>query len=344
MYAYMHGGRYHDKTIEYDLSENIGPLGVPKAVLDAVAKCPESFAKYPDAEYTQLREAIAKVMQVDAAQVALGNGADELIWKVIAAIKPASIIEIAPTFSEYRRAAKFLDIPVQDYVLTAPDFSLNDGAVMDFANQINKENQMVFICNPNNPTGKLIARRYLERILDKCQKVKAYMVVDESFLDFTDDRSISDLCNESGRLIVLRGFTKIYGMAGIRLGYSIAGKELSTKIRDFGPLWNVSAVAVAAGMAAIGDQAWIDETKRLVAAEKAYIESNIDTVLRSDANFMLIKTQKGMAGQLAGRGIAVRECHNFVGLDDTYIRIGIKNHSINKRFVEAYKEIIEIDG
>ena len=336
MQLYEHGSKYYDKKIKYDLSENINPLGMPPSVKKVIANCPEAFSKYPDSEYLVLRESIALHMGVDISNVCLGNGADELIWKIMQVFKPERILELAPTFSEYARSATAIHAVVDDYLLEADnDFVIGE----DFLKKMDRGYDMVFLCNPNNPTGKVIPRKQLEGIARKALEVNSIVVIDESFLDFTDEISMASCINEFENLIIIRGFTKIYGMAGIRLGYMIGSPKHTLRIKEYGPLWNVSSVAMLTGQAALDEDNWIEQTKRYISNEKEYIYRNIPDAIKSDANFILIKTSESMADRLYEKGIAVRKCENFSGLDYTYIRVGIKSHECNKAFVDAYKEI-----
>lgn len=337
MQPYEHGGKYYDKTIKYDLSENINPLGMPSEVKHVISSCPEAFSRYPDASYIMLRSKLAEIHGLEADNICLGNGADELIWKIMQAFKPCCVLTLAPTFSEYSRCAKSVSASVSEYVLKAEDdFRLGD----DFLGCMEKAYDMIVLCNPNNPTGKLIERDLLIRILARAKEYKTTVVIDESFLDFTGEKSLANVINEYDNLIIIRGFTKIYGMAGIRLGYSISSAEIAKEIKNYGPLWNVSAVAMLAGEAALSCKDWITRTREYVQFEKKYIMANIPGVIDSCANFMLIKSREDVADKLYEQGIAVRKCHNFSGLDASYIRIGVKDHECNEAFVNAYKEII----
>ncbi len=337
MHPYEHGSKYYDATIKYDLSENINPLGMPEDVIRVIISCPEAFSRYPDAEYSELREKIARLHGVCKDNICLGNGADELIWKLVEVYRPGRVLIPVPTFSEYERSAKAVSAVVTEYKLSPANcFSIGDG----FLDILEQGFDMVFLCNPNNPTGKIISDALLQNIIAKARNHGTKVVVDESFLDFTMEKSLAGVVEEYDNLIIIRGFTKIYGMAGIRLGYMVAGKEHVYRIRKYGPIWNVSAVAMLAGQAALSDSDWINKSREFIQKEKAYIIANIPEAMESDANFILIKTGKDMADKLYSRGIAVRKCQNFSGLDESYIRVGIKTHECNEAFVNAYKEII----
>lgn len=337
MRPYEHGGKYYDETIKYDLSENINPLGMPEEVRAVLVSCPEAFSKYPDVDYIKLREALSRAMNVKDTNICLGNGADELIWKIMEVYRPDSVLTVSPTFSEYLRCASAVGAKIHECMLRAEDdFSIGS----DFITNLEKGYDLIFLCNPNNPTGKVIPRDQLVTIVSKAEDYNTTVVIDESFLDFTDEKSMAEVINDYDNLLILRGFTKIYGMAGIRLGYLIGPEKKVASIRDYGPLWNVSAVAMLSGLAALQSAGWIEKTREYVRKEKEYISSNILGVIRSEANFMLIKTREDMAERLYEKGIAVRCCENFHGLDSSYIRIGVKSHECNQAFVNAYKEII----
>lgn len=352
MQPFEHGGKYYDNRIRYDFSENINPLGMPDKIRKAIASCPEDFVRYPDVEYSVLRRNISEYLNYQCDQrasrsnvfgvrnICVGNGADELIWKLMSVIKPRNILEFAPTFSEYRRCAMTLGIGVREYTLMEDKDFLPDEGLLEY---INEDIDLVFLCNPNNPTGRCMSRKLLEDIISKADSLGIYVVVDESFIEFTCERSISDLINDFSRLMVLRGFTKIFGMAGIRLGYLIGEEKLIESIREYGPLWNVSAVASLAGSVALEDKEWtanwIKKTRGFVDDELALLRS-MDGIMDTDANFAMIRTRGEVVEQLLQRGIAVRNCSNFNSLDSSYIRIGVKEHHANEVLIETYKEII----
>lgn len=340
MQPYEHGGKFYDNSIKYDFSENINPLGMPEVIRRTIAGCPVEFEKYPDSSYSKLRQAISEYTMVDMKGICPGNGADELIWKLMSVIKPKHILVPAPTFSEYGRCASMIGAIVQEYYLRENNnFEIEDS----FLECITSDIDIIFICNPNNPTGKLVRRSLLEKILCKADSCGCYVVVDESFIEFTNGNSICDLIGRYKGLLVLRGFTKIFGMAGIRLGYLLGEENIIQSIREYGPLWNVSAVADMAGRSVLSDRdmlvSWLRDTKEYVKREWELL-SKMEGILPSDANFALVKTVPHMAEELYKRGIAVRDCSNFTGLDSSYIRIGVKNHVANVFLLDAYKEIM----
>ena len=170
-------------------------------------------------------------------------------------------------------------------------------------------------------------------------------VADESFLDFTEGNSLPPLLKDCPNLLILKAFTKFYAMAGLRLGYLLGEHTLLSRIALFAPPWSVSAPAQTAGLAALSvPPTWGEETRRLVRGERCFLAEALTalglTVFPSDANFLLLKSQRPLYQPLKQRGILVRDCSNFTGLDERYIRIGLKTREENLQLLQAIREVL----
>ncbi|MEA5039816.1 MAG: threonine-phosphate decarboxylase CobD [Clostridiaceae bacterium] len=342
MLPYEHGGDiYGGGEIRLDFSVNINPLGMPPGVKRAVAEHMGDYARYPDPHCRRLCAAIARACSVPESSVLCGNGAADLLLRFCACLRPRRVLTLAPTFSEYARTAELFGGEVREHrLLESQGFALTEAVLSDIAGI-----DAVFLCNPNNPTGQLAPLSLIRQAAEECRKCGALLLVDECFLDFTDGESAIPLLAEYPNLLILRAFTKIYAMAGLRLGYLLcADKELLSRIAVFGAPWSVSAPAQAAGPAALGTPGWIEETRRFVTEERVYLTRALAelglAVLPGDANFLLIKSETPLHSPLRARGILVRACDNFTGLNARFIRVGLKTHKENEALICAMREAI----
>jgi len=343
MEQYEHGGDiYGNPGVLLDFSVNTNPLGLPQTVREALITRVDEFTHYPDPKCRELCSAIAFHEDIPGEWILCGNGAADLIYRLCYAIKPCTALACAPTFSEYERALEQVGCKTTYYTLTTESgFELADELIQSITSGID----VLFLCNPNNPTGRLISNDTMERILDRARQTGTVVVVDECFLEFTDGVSTKRYLNEMPGLIILKAFTKMYTMAGIRLGYLLASdKTLLDKIQAAAQCWSVSVPAQIAGTAALTCENWPDMTRRLIAEERSFLSESINnlgvTVFPSDANFLLLRSGKSLYEPLLQRGILIRKCDNFKGLDSSYYRISIKTRNENSCLIRVIEEIL----
>lgn len=342
----VHGGdvyRYRDCI---DFSANCNPLGTPEGVKRAIVQAVDGLADYPQVGYEPLRRAIAASEGVSDNQVVCGNGAAELIFSLCLAIKPQKALVLAPTFAEYEQALKSVDCEVRHYTLKEDcGFCMQD----DFLNALSGNLDMVFICNPNNPTGVLTEREFLLKILDGCRSKGIFVVVDECFQDFIsdpDDYTLKDQIFTYDNLFILKAFTKRYAIAGVRLGYGISGDEsLLTKMSLVTQPWNVSSIAQAAGVAALVENQYVTEARELIFKEADYLRGEMQRLgvklYDSKANYIFFKGPENLFEEFISKGIIVRDCSNYPGLGAGYYRIAVKKHEENMKFVQALEIIMD---
>ena len=239
-YNYMHGGDVYRNPIEYDFSINVNPLGMPLASIQAAHEGIVLTGRYPDYRAEQLCRAIAKAQNIPADRIIPGNGAAELLYALGQTI-PGKALAIAPTFTGYAEAA----------AAGGGEMSYA-GNEQELIEKLDDSIRLVFLCNPNNPTGTLFTREQILRVLAKAEAMQAYVCVDECFLPFLEEEasySMLPYLAKHPRLLVLRAFTKIYCMAGLRLGYLACGDtELQSRIRAKLQPWNTSIPAQLAGI------------------------------------------------------------------------------------------------
>ena len=334
-YNYTHGGDVYRNPIEYDFSINVNPLGMPLASIQAAHEGIVLTGRYPDYKAEQLCHAIAKAKQIPADRIIPGNGAAELLY-VLGQTIPEKALTIAPTFTGYAEA-----VAAGGGELTYASDEQELLAKMD------DSIRLVFLCNPNNPTGTLFTREQILRVLAKAEAMQAYVCVDECFLPFLEEEasySMLPYLAKHPRLLVLRAFTKIYCMAGLRLGYLACGDtELQSRIRAKLQPWNTSIPAQLAGIAALSDTEYLAKTRENLQAERAYLVPRlrelVAEVYDGYGNFLLFRDEPDLKERMLEVGVLIRACGDFEGLDDTYFRIGIRSHSENQEFIRRLARV-----
>ena len=350
MAEYTHGGDVLTARSRYggavlDFSTNLNPLGIPDQAAQAAAQADGSA--YPDALCRQLRQAIAAHDGVEAEQVICGNGAADLIFRLAFALRPQKALLLAPTFSEYEEALACVGCQVERYALdSARDFDLDAG----FLEAVTPGIELVFLCTPNNPTGRLISTQLLVEIARKCEAVGARLVVDECFLPLADEggQGLAPYLAEFPHLFLLRAFTKSYAMAGLRLGYGLsADRDLLERLSGFAQPWSVSAPAQAAGTAAFTlCPNWPEGARALVARERPILEVGLAelgcTVVPSQANYLLFRLEHvtDLKEKLLQKGILIRSCANYHNLGPDWYRVCVRGGEENRRLLAALKEVL----
>ena len=334
-YNYTHGGDVYRNPIEYDFSINVNPLGMPLASIQAAHEGIVLTGRYPDYRAEQLCRAIAKAQNIPADRIIPGNGAAELLYALGQTI-PGKALAIAPTFTGYAEA-----------VAAGGGEMSYAGNEQELIEKLDDSIRLVFLCNPNNPTGTLFTREQILRVLAKAEAMQAYVCVDECFLPFLEEEashSMLPYLTKHTRLLVLRAFTKIYCMAGLRLGYLACGDtELQSRIRAKLQPWNTSIPAQLAGIAALSDTEYLAKTRENLQAERAYLVPRlrelVAEVYDGYGNFLLFRDEPDLKERMLEVGVLIRACGDFEGLDDTYFRIGIRSHSENQEFIRRLARV-----
>lgn len=357
-YKYTHGGDVYRNPIEYDFSINVNPLGMPLASIQAAHEGIVLTGRYPDYRAEQLCRAIAKTKNIPAGRIIPGNGAAELLYALGQTI-PGKALTIAPTFTGYAEAVaagggemcyagvEGADRRTDDMDVPAGVWSDSEAVINGMIEKLDDSIRLVFLCNPNNPTGTLFTREQILRVLAKAEAMQAYVCVDECFLPFLEEEasySMLPYLAKHPRLLVLRAFTKIYCMAGLRLGYLACGDpELQSRIRAKIQPWNTSIPAQMAGIAALSDTEYLAKTRENLQAERAYLVPRlrelVTEVYDGYGNFLLFRDEPDLKERMLDVGVLIRVCDDFEGLDDTYFRIGIRSHSENQEFIRRLARV-----
>ena len=333
-----HGGNAFGREILYDFSANLNPLGMPESVKEKILQNIDEWEKYPDHFCRKLTKKLSEKLNFPTENIVCGNGAADLIYRIIRAVKPKTALITSPCFSEYEKALREIFCDVKHFILQENDnFTLPD----DFLNLLSEDVEMLILCSPNNPTGRVLRRDLLQKICEKCAENNTIFLCDECFLDFVEngeELSARNFLNKT--IVVLNAFTKIYAMAGLRLGYAVFGDEkLARDVENCGQFWSVSAPSQTAGIAALDDENYIFETRNYIKNERDFLEKKLPEfgikVFPSDANFLLLKSDIPLYDALLREKILIRSCENFKGLSDKFFRIAVRTHAENSALLNA---------
>jgi threonine-phosphate decarboxylase len=320
-----------------DFSQNINPLGAPKDALEAARRALyEDSSRYPDLEYTGLREALAAYLGVGAEMVVPTNGgAEALFLAARAAGTGGKALVLEPTFSEYAAAAAASGKePVRRVARREEDFEWDSTPLRDLEGV-----SVVFLCNPNNPTGDLLDRGAVLEVAARVVEAGAVLVVDEAFADFVPEISVTDMVDRG--LWVARSFTKFFAIPGLRLGCLVC--DDAGRVQTLQPSWPVNSVAAAAGIAAAEDKGFAEASRVEVARLREDLFGALDALpglqpFPGAANFLLVRGPDGFPERLARRGVLVRGCGPFYGLGPEFFRVAVRSAEENGRLVAAIRE------
>lgn len=346
----VHGGDWAGYRAEFgcdalDFSANVSPLGLPAGVAAAITNALPTADRYPDPLCRELRAALAGAEGVPADWILCGNGAADLIFRLALAVRPRRALLPAPTFAEYEAALQTVGCAVQRVFLREE----NEFAVTEeFIDAVTPETDIVFLCQPNNPTGQVTPPALVERLVRRCAECGAVLVVDECFLDFLPDRdawTAKQLLRDAPQLIILKAFTKLYAMAGVRLGYALCGDAtLLEKMRGAGQPRAVSSLAQAAGLAALQETAYAGAVRALIAEQRPRMAAGLRAlglrVMDGQANYLLFRATPDFGEKLRRRGAVVRSCANYPGLDAAWYRTAVRTAEENTRLLQIMGEIL----
>ena len=342
-----HGGEIYDKKISWDFSVNTNPFGLPEGVKNTLIRHIDTFALYPDNRCSSLITAIADYEKADRDYIICGNGASDLIFRLCYALKPGKAMVTAPAFSEYEKALREAGSQVEYCSLSEQDsFQVTE----QLLNQLNESIDLLFLCNPNNPVGNLMPPALLEKIVAQCHRYHIFLVMDECFIEFIDEPEVYSLkkyLNHNDKIFLLRAFTKLYAMAGLRLGYGICSDiQLIKRMSAVGPAWNVSVPAQTAGIEALKEEAYRLKTKELIRVEREYLYNSLSSlgikVFEPAANYIFFKCWDTLYEFLLHREILIRQCDNYNQLSREFYRIAVKNHEENVILIRKIAEFLDI--
>ena len=307
----------------------------------------EKSRSYPDINYTNLRNNISDYIKVDSELIIPCNGATEIIYLLMKSIKRRLAI-LNPTFSEYGRGAKLNNLEIIDFHLKEENnFSIDLDEIQKNMDKFDS----LFVCNPNNPNGKV---KDLNELLDLMIENDKLLIVDETFMEFVGEEEKYSLINkieQTPNLFILKAVTKFFGMPGLRLGYGVtSNKQIIKNIYEYKEPWTINSFAENLSNYLFKDKEYINGSKDYYINERKFMLEELRKISRlkvydTDTNFVLIKLDDDEANSLKLElfekyNILIRDASNFIGLDKSYIRVAIKSHNDNKVLIESLRKIL----
>lgn len=357
----VHGGNFSDLIdglqVGYsgflDFSVNVNPLGSPPRVAEAVERGFRRIPFYPDSSSTLLRECVSGyVGGVSSGNVVVGNGSVELVhlFAQVFVDRGDEAVVVAPTFGEYECAVRKAGGRVC-YTVFDRDFSLDPVRVLE---KVGPRTKVIFLCNPNNPTGVFSAREKITHVVEEASNRDVLVFLDEGFIEFVGlDRgfSLAGDVEAYGNIFVLRSFTKVFGLTGLRVGYGVSCREIIDLLLRVKVPWNVNCLAQEAAVEALKDKGFLEKTLELIRVERSFLADRLRQIkgfrpFPSYANFILVDirdsgfTATELSRDLLRRGILVRDCSSFKGLDEYYVRVAVRTRGENEKLLEALMTVV----
>ena len=356
----MHGGDIYRNKVHMDFSVNVNPLGISDGVMRALEQGIRKADVYPDPKCEELKKAIEKrvfkVVNVNLIPdcIVCGNGASELLLAICQWKKPTKAILPAPGFAGYRKVLQTVGCTWREFYLSEEqNFHWTKERCNTLCQALESEHyDILFMTNPANPTGTLMDREKLCEIAQVCERVGTLLVLDECFIELTDaplENSLVGELKEFKQLLILRAFTKSFAIPGIRLGYLVCPDEKTARlIEEQLPEWNVSVPAQQAGIAAMKEENFLQQSRKLIANERDWLTKKLTQmgvkVFPSKANFILFQwTKDDLYQRLLEQGILIRDCSDYEGLNGGYYRIAVKKHEENEELIRIMHSVVKED-
>lgn len=354
--AAKHGGNIQEMSEIYqldqakllDFSANINPLGIPQGVQKVLKDSLGALVHYPDLRYRSLKEAIAAFHGISDQQVYAANGAAEAIFMLGRVLPVNKLLLLAPTFIEYEEAFRQQNTELCYFNLEECEFKWCIADLMRTAQQ--QQADAICLCNPNNPTGQLVRQGELEQLLDFCQQHQIKLLVDEAFMDFTQEEdSLVSALDDYSELYIFRSLTKMFAIPGLRLGYLLTSNPaVLARMEELTVPWHINTFADLAGQQALQEQVFIQESQTYIRQERAFLEEKLaafEPVIHcypSETNFLFFHYQgaEDLQEQLLKQHILIRNCDSFKGLTKKYYRIAVKNRFENQALIKALEAIL----
>ena len=311
----IHGGDIYRNKVNMDFSVNINPLGMPDTVEHVLRSAVERCSEYPDIEAAGLKTAVSNMLNIPKDYLVFGNGASEIFMGIVHALRLAKTVITVPSFYGYKYATQAVESDIVYFPLKEKNEFLPDEELLE---ALTEDIDIVWLANPNNPTGKMVSKEYLKKLFNVCREKQIYVVLDECFIEFcgSEYSMLSDIEMYENVLIV-RAFTKIYAIPGVRLGYLVCSNE------------------------------YVARTVGYVKKEREFLTDGLKKlgvhVYDSDTDFVLIYSEKPLYDMLLRRSILIRDCSNYEGLSEGFYRIAVKCHKENEQLLRVIGDCIEVE-
>lgn len=342
---------YHiDQFSIINFSGNVNPMGLSTNIQSELSKHIELIAKYPDRDYTNLRAAMGRYIEVPKEDIIVGNGSTELISLFIKALQPQTSYIIGPTYSEYEREI-FINNGKSKYFPLSEDDNFNIN-LENLKEHLTDEVDLLVICNPNNPTSSAINRKTMRQILDHCLEWDIDVLIDETYVEFADDVndiSAVSLARFYPNLFIIRGVSKFFAAPGLRLGYGISGNPaMLHRINSMKNPWSINSLAAYAGELMVQDKAYIKDSRTLIHNERVRLIELLSRwtdvkVFPAHGNFILLKLlgdnqySYSIFEALIKQSLMVRDASSFPFLSNKYLRFCILNPEDNDQLMKALR-------
>lgn len=357
MQKFEHGGditaamRENNLDKVMDFSANINPYGLSANIKNAVLAELDNIVHYPQPNARDLCKKIGETYNIASDKIIVGNGAVEIIYTLCHILKPKNALIVSPGFSEYERAARSAGADIR-YAMLDEKLDFNS-PMRDIIVNI-KGSDLLFIGNPNNPTGTLYMLEDMELLIEHAENNGCFVVVDESFMDFiktSEAFSVLPLVEKYHNLLVLHSLTKFYAIPGLRLGFAATDHEVLDPLYAAKDIWNVNSLAQAAGLAALDDKKYQRRSRTYTRTEINYLYEELCEfkqlkVYEPTVNFILVNiaetklTATNLREKLLNYNIIIRNCANYPGLDENYVRFAVRTREENDALIDALAEIL----
>lgn len=334
-----------------DFSANFNPIGLPNngSIEEIAIKAFKDIEFYPDNRYLDFKSAAARFAGVDPKNIIPANGSSELIRLIAETILDSgdAVILPQPTFEEYELSIRLMGAVPE--IIKYREMYHDPEKISD--ESLNSA-KALFICNPNNPTGTLIAKPEMERLAIRCLRNETFLVVDEAFIELSEPTcSIAGSVNENPFIIVMRSLTKVFAIPGLRIGYAVAHEDLASRMDNIRIPWNLGTIPEAVGTWLLNthsaDPTFLERSRQLVRVEREWLTQRLSQIrgfkpIPSDANFILIKIRdfgmdsKDITQRMLDQGILIRDCESFKELGRDYIRVAVKTRKENQKLIDAF--------
>lgn len=352
---FEHGGNVYDAppthTAWIDFSANINPLGLSAQAEQAIRQHIPELIQYPDPQGRKIKEALSSYYGVPGEQLVLGNGAAELFYLYMHQARPRQVVIPVPSFSEYERSAAAVQAHITPvYLQEDQQFALPWKQLLSYCGKAD----CIILGNPNNPTGTTVSVDAVQELVEAAQGRGTDILIDESFLDFLPHEhlySARTLIQQYDCIMSIRSLTKFYALPGLRLGFAAVSPQKAAALEAHKDVWNVNLLAQYAGIAALADRAYQERTRQYVETEKTYLYESLRRipgihVYAPSVNFILFRilrsgwTAQKLAAALRNEGILIRNCDNYMGLDESYVRIAVKRREDNEVLIQKMKALL----
>ena len=328
-----------------DFSSNINPWGPPDSVKKVYKENAGELQYYPDSEAVEFRREVARHFPLFPENVIAGNGAAELLDLIFRLLRPKKALLIEPNFLEYRRLLNLQGTEIRSVLLRErEDFRLTAPELINALQGM----EVVVFAQPNNPTGGLVEKEVLQKLMAEARRRNVFVVLDEAFIDWIPDQSFAREVRDDSHFFVIRSLTKFFSLPGIRIGYGLGARKLIEKLSSYQTPWSCNRLAQKLGIAALRDQEFIDESREWLLKAREDFAAHLREipslkVYPSAGNFLLFRWGKlPLLEELGKRGIYLRDLTDFPGLGPGFFRAAVKKQEENQRLVEALQKISAI--